>query len=89
MAVLRTPAATEAHGSASHRVIVQAAGKTASEVMFALEKADTAFQDYALTAAGLDTTRASSELVANIYRDPDAGSLLTVTQTYAFHAYPA
>lgn len=76
-------------GSTSHGVVVQCFGKSASEVGFALDKADAAFKGHRLTIAGFDTTAATAQLEANIYRDPDAGSLLMVTQTYAFHIYPA
>lgn len=77
------------HGSKARRIIVMCVGKSASEVGFALEKADAAFQDHRLVVTGYDTTLATAELEANIARDPDGGALLTVTQTYQFHAYPA
>lgn len=77
------------HGSKSLRVIVQCFGKDAPEVGFALGKADAAYQDHRLAVTDYDTTPATSELEANITRDPDGGALLTVTQTYHLHAYPA
>lgn len=76
-------------GSTSHSVVVQCFGKTASEVGFALDKANAAFKGHRLAVAGFDATQASPQLEANVYRDPDGGTLLTVTQVYAFHLYPA
>ena len=78
------------HGSKKHYIVVQAVGKTIDEVAFAVDKADAAFEDKALTVAGLDCTESGGEdrVASTVIRDPDAGGLLTCTVLYPFHAYP-
>jgi hypothetical protein len=69
----------ELPGTRSHRLAVQAVGKTADEVEFAVEKADAAFLGTRLDA---DCTPLHPEVSSPIFRDPDAGGLLTCTVTY-------
>lgn len=77
-----------AHGSRSYRIVVQAVGKSISEIGNPIEAADTAFLDTKLAIAGFDTTPAQVEVSSPIIRDPDAGGLLSCTLTYTFAAYP-
>lgn len=78
------------HGSEKHYIVVQAVGKNASEVAYAVDKADAAFQDKALVVAGFDCTESGGEdrTASTVIRDPDAGGLLTCTVLYPFTAYP-
>jgi hypothetical protein len=78
------------HGSKKHYIVVQAVGKTIDEVAFAVDKADAAFEDKALTVAGFDCTESNGEdrTASTVIRDPDAGGLLTCTVLYPFYAYP-
>lgn len=76
------------HGSRSYRIVVQAVGKSVSEIGFPVDGADAAFLDKRLTIAGYDTTPAQAEVSSPIIRDPDAGGLLSCTLTYTFTAYP-
>ena len=78
------------HGSSKHYIVVQAVGKNVSEVAFAVDKADVAFQDKALVVAGFDCTESGGEdrTASTVIRDPDAGGLLTCTVLYPFTAYP-
>lgn len=79
---------TEAAGS-GYRIAVQAVGKNASEVGFAVEKADSAFADTRLSVTGFDCSPCLVEVSSPIIRDPDGGGFLTCTLTYTFTAYPA
>lgn len=78
------------HGSSKHYIVVQAVGKNLSEVAFAVDKADAAFQDKALVVAGFDCTESGGEdrTASTVIRDPDAGGLLTCTVLYPFTAFP-
>lgn len=76
------------HGSRSYRTVVQAFGKTASEVAFAVDKADSAFLDQRLVVAGFDCTPAQVEVASPLLTDPDDNVWLYKTLTYTFTAYP-
>lgn len=77
-------------GSAMHRTVVQAVGRTAGEVAFAVEKATAAFVGHRLTVAGSRCTAPRDPEVASpVIRDPDAGGLLTCTLTFPFAVTPA
>lgn len=76
------------YGSRSYRLVVQAFGDTASEVDFAVAKADTAFLDRKLTVTGMDLTPAQIEAASPLLRDTDIGEVLFKTVTYTTTAYP-
>ena len=76
-------------GSQSAWVVVQAVGKTAGEVGFAVDKADAAFLGKRLTVAGRDTRPSIRNEPSTVIRDPDAGGLLTCTLIYRFTLTPA
>lgn len=74
----------EAHGTRTHRLVVMAVGTTATEVGFAVEKADAAFLDRSLTVTGIDCGPISVESSSPIIRDPDDNGLLVCTVVYTF-----
>lgn len=77
-------------GAAVHRTVVQAVGRTAGEVAFAVEKATAAFVGHRLVVAGKRTTAPrDAEVASPVIRDPDAGGLLTCTLTFPFAVTPA
>jgi hypothetical protein len=78
------------HGSKKHYIVVQAVGKTVGEVSRAVDKADAAFEDKALTISGFQCTETNGEerTASPVIRDPDGGVLLTCTVLYPFYAYP-
>jgi hypothetical protein len=76
-------------GSQSAWTVVQAVGKTANEVDFAVTKADAAFLGKRLTVTGKKATPARRDAPSTIIRDPDAGGLLTCTLVYRFTLNPA
>lgn len=67
-------------GSRSAWVVVQAVGKSAAEVDFAIVKADAAFLGKRLSGS----TPARRDDPSTVIRDPDAGGLLTCTLVYRF-----
>jgi hypothetical protein len=75
-------------GSQAAWVVVQAVGKTANEVDFAVSKADAAFLGKRLTVTGKKPTRALRDVPSPLVRDSDAGGLLTCTLVYRFTLNP-
>lgn len=73
-------------GSQAAWTVVQAVGKKAAEVEFAVAKADAAFLGKRLTTASSPSRRDDP---SPIIRDPDAGGLLTCTLVYRFATNPA
>lgn len=74
------------HGSRQFRVIVQSVGATVGECAFAIEKADAAFLDHALTVDGFDAAPCRLEIPGSPRRDQDAGGLMYALSTYTFTA---
>lgn len=72
-------------GSRAAWVVVQAIGKNAGEVDFAIGKADAAFLGKRLSGS----TRTRRDDPSPLIRDPDAGGLLTCTLVYRFTTTPA
>lgn len=77
---------TADHGSRSFRLAVQSVGTDADECAFAIEKADAAFLDQALTVAGFKVSKARLEIAGSPRRDLDAGGLMVALSTYTFTA---
>lgn len=77
-------------GSRKSRIVVQAVGATYDEVAFAVEKADSAFEDKSLTVTGFDCGPCTGDdrVASPVIRDPDAEQFLTCTVIYPFHAFP-
>lgn len=74
------PRAGGRSGSRAAWVVVQAVGRTADEVDFAVSKADAAFLGKRLNGS----TPALRDVPSPLLRDPDAGGQLTCTLVYRF-----
>lgn len=72
-------------GSRAAWIVVQAIGKNAGEIDFAIAKADAAFLGKRLSGS----TPARRDDPSTVIRDPDAGGLLTCTLVYRFTTTPA
>lgn len=77
-------------GSKTYRVVVQAFGRTLSEIAAPVEAADVAFLNTPLIVVGQKMTPPDpADVVSSqIIRDPDGGGLLACTVIYPITAYP-